>query len=74
MRVRIHDASCQKEKSGLIVVGSRNSALVCICKYRRARARAYLIHRYEDRLIEAAELALPGPLKGVRDYDQERHM
>ena len=33
----------------------------------------YLIHRYEDRLIEAAELALPGPLKGVDDHDQKRH-
>jgi membrane protein DedA with SNARE-associated domain len=30
----------------------------------------YLIHRYEDRLIEAAELALPGPLKGERAHDQ----
>ena len=25
----------------------------------------YLIHRYEQRLIEAAELALPGPLEDV---------
>ena len=25
----------------------------------------YLIHRYEQRLIDAAELALPGPLEGV---------
>ena len=30
----------------------------------------YLIHRYEDRMIEAAELALPGPLKGVGAHDQ----
>jgi membrane protein DedA with SNARE-associated domain len=29
----------------------------------------YLIHRYEDRLIDAAELALPGPLQGLRGYE-----
>jgi membrane protein DedA with SNARE-associated domain len=33
----------------------------------------YLIHRYEDRLIEAAELALPGPLRGLRVHDRRLH-